>query len=115
MQQLHIFLATAGHDEEQERRHATICKARADPQSQTEEAAWHCCCMQAMMKSWNGGRPTAEFNNAGQAVNHAFYFDSMAPDGGGEGGPTCRGMTVTRQLQWAHGRCMACSAAHEPI
>jgi superoxide dismutase len=36
------------------------------------------------MKSWNGGKPTPEFNNAGQVVNHTFFWESMRPNAGGE-------------------------------
>lgn len=38
---------------------------------------------QVMLKTWNNGTPTAEFNNAGQVVNHTFFWESMAPNGGG--------------------------------
>lgn len=34
--------------------------------------------------SWNGGSPKPEFNNAAQAWNHTFYWESMSPSGGGE-------------------------------
>ena len=31
------------------------------------------------MESWNNGSPTPEFNNAAQAWNHTFYWESMSP------------------------------------
>lgn len=34
--------------------------------------------------TYNGGQPTAPFNNAAQAWNHEFFWLSMAPGGGGE-------------------------------
>lgn len=34
--------------------------------------------------TWNKGTPTAAFNNAAQAWNHAFFWESMAPNGGGQ-------------------------------
>ncbi|KAL4538582.1 hypothetical protein Ndes2526B_g03122 [Nannochloris sp. 'desiccata'] len=37
-----------------------------------------------MMKTWNNGSPTPEFNNAAQVVNHTFFWESMAPNKGGE-------------------------------
>jgi Fe-Mn family superoxide dismutase len=33
--------------------------------------------------AWNGGSPTAEFNNAAQVWNHTFFWESMKPNGGG--------------------------------
>jgi Fe-Mn family superoxide dismutase len=39
---------------------------------------------QVMHKTWNGGSPTPEFNNAAQVVNHTFFWESMSPNGGGE-------------------------------
>ena len=38
---------------------------------------------QIIHESWNNGSPTPEFNNAGQVFNHDFYWESMAPNGGG--------------------------------
>lgn len=38
---------------------------------------------QIVLKSWNGGSPTAEFNNAAQVWNHDFFWESMSPNGGG--------------------------------
>lgn len=38
---------------------------------------------EVMMKTWNNGAPTAEFNNAAQVVNHTFFWESMAPNKGG--------------------------------
>jgi Fe-Mn family superoxide dismutase len=43
--------------------------------------------MQVMLKTWNGGKPTPEFNNAAQVVNHTFFWESMSPNGGGEPAP----------------------------
>ena len=37
-----------------------------------------------MLKTWNGGKPTPEFNNAAQVVNHTFFWESMSPNGGGK-------------------------------
>jgi Fe-Mn family superoxide dismutase len=37
-----------------------------------------------MLKTWNGGQPGPEFNNAAQVVNHTFFWESMSPSGGGE-------------------------------
>jgi Fe-Mn family superoxide dismutase len=37
-----------------------------------------------MFKAWNDGKPTPEFNNAGQVVNHTFFWESLSPSGGGE-------------------------------
>jgi Fe-Mn family superoxide dismutase len=34
--------------------------------------------------TWNGGKPSAEFNNAAQIWNHDFFWNSMSPNGGGE-------------------------------
>ncbi|KAL0035976.1 hypothetical protein WJX77_010059 [Trebouxia sp. C0004] len=34
--------------------------------------------------TWNGGSPSAEFNNAAQSWNHKFFWHSMKPGGGGE-------------------------------
>lgn len=34
-------------------------------------------------KSWNGGSPTPEFNNAAQVWNHTFFWEGMSPEGGG--------------------------------
>ncbi|KAK9820021.1 hypothetical protein WJX72_005216 [[Myrmecia] bisecta] len=34
--------------------------------------------------TWNNGKPTPEFNNAAQAWNHTFFWESMKPNGGGE-------------------------------
>jgi Fe-Mn family superoxide dismutase len=39
---------------------------------------------QVMLKTWNGGKPGPEFNNAAQVVNHTFFWESMSPNGGGE-------------------------------
>jgi Fe-Mn family superoxide dismutase len=36
-----------------------------------------------MVKAWNSGSPTAEFNNAAQVVNHTFFWESMGPNCGG--------------------------------
>lgn len=38
---------------------------------------------EVMLKSWNGGKPTPEFNNAAQVVNHTFFWESMGPNKGG--------------------------------
>ncbi len=38
---------------------------------------------EVMMKTWNNGNPTAEFNNAAQVVNHTFFWESMGPNKGG--------------------------------
>jgi superoxide dismutase, Fe-Mn family len=40
--------------------------------------------VEVMLKSWNGGKPTPEFNNAAQVVNHTFFWESLSPSGGGE-------------------------------
>lgn len=42
-----------------------------------------CAHPQIILDSWNSGSPTPEFNNAGQVFNHDFYWESMAPNGGG--------------------------------
>jgi len=34
--------------------------------------------------SWNEGKPQPTFNNAAQAWNHAFFWESMCSDGGGK-------------------------------
>ena len=34
---------------------------------------------QVVVESWNNGSPTPEFNNAAQAWNHTFYWESMSP------------------------------------
>ncbi|KAL4421987.1 hypothetical protein ABPG77_011010 [Micractinium sp. CCAP 211/92] len=39
---------------------------------------------EVMLKTWNGGKPTPEFNNAAQVVNHTFFWESMSPNGGGK-------------------------------
>lgn len=33
--------------------------------------------------TWNNGNPKPEFNNAAQSWNHEFFWNSMAPNGGG--------------------------------
>ena len=38
---------------------------------------------EVMLKTWNGGNPTPEFNNAAQVINHTFFWESMAPNKGG--------------------------------
>lgn len=37
-----------------------------------------------ILKTWNGGNPTPEFNNAAQSWNHTFFWESISPNGGGE-------------------------------
>jgi Fe-Mn family superoxide dismutase len=44
---------------------------------------------QVMLKTWNGGSPGPEFNNAAQVVNHTFFWESMSPNGGGEASTGC--------------------------
>jgi len=39
---------------------------------------------EVMLKTCNGGKPTPEFNNAAQVVNHTFFWESMSPNGGGK-------------------------------
>lgn len=39
---------------------------------------------EVMLKTWNNGKPTPEFNNAAQSINHTFFWESMAPQAGGE-------------------------------
>lgn len=39
--------------------------------------------VQVVKSTWNGGSPSAEFNNAAQAWNHEFFWSSMKPGGGG--------------------------------
>lgn len=39
---------------------------------------------EVMLKTWNGGKPGPEFNNAAQVVNHTFFWESMSPSGGGK-------------------------------
>lgn len=39
---------------------------------------------EVMLKTWNSGSPTPEFNNAAQVVNHTFFWESMGPNKGGE-------------------------------
>lgn len=34
-----------------------------------------------IVKTWNNGKPTPEFNNAGQVFNHDFYWESITPKG----------------------------------
>ena len=38
---------------------------------------------EVVLKTWNNGKPTPEFNNAAQVVNHTFFWESMAPNKGG--------------------------------
>jgi len=38
---------------------------------------------QVVVESWNKGKPTPVFNNAAQAWNHTFFWESMKPNGGG--------------------------------
>jgi len=38
---------------------------------------------EVMLKTWNSGKPTPEFNNAAQVVNHTFFWESMGPNKGG--------------------------------
>ena len=40
--------------------------------------------MQVVLATYNNGSPGPEFNNAAQAWNHQFYWESMGPNGGGE-------------------------------
>jgi len=35
---------------------------------------------EVVLETWNGGSPTPEFNNAAQAWNHTFYWESMSPE-----------------------------------
>lgn len=42
-----------------------------------------CLLLQIIMASWNGGSPTPVFNNAAQVWNHTFFWEGMAPGGGG--------------------------------
>eukprot|EP00890_Picochlorum_soloecismus_P006102 jgi/Picsp_1/6493/NSC_03837-R1_superoxide dismutase len=39
---------------------------------------------EVMLKTWNSGSPTPEFNNAAQVVNHTFFWESMGANKGGE-------------------------------
>lgn len=39
--------------------------------------------LQIVVKSWNNGSPTKEFNNAAQIWNHDFFWESIGPNGGG--------------------------------
>jgi Fe-Mn family superoxide dismutase len=39
---------------------------------------------EVIQATWNGGKPTPEFNNAAQAWNHTFFWESMKPNGGGQ-------------------------------
>lgn len=39
---------------------------------------------EVMLKTWNNGKPTPEFNNAAQVVNHTFFWESMGPNKGGK-------------------------------
>jgi hypothetical protein len=41
----------------------------------------HMVCLQIIVKTWNNGKPTPEFNNAGQVFNHDFYWESITPKG----------------------------------
>ena len=43
-----------------------------------------CSGMQIVLSTWNNGSPTGEFNNAAQIWNHTFFWNCMAPNGGGE-------------------------------
>ncbi|GAB4822472.1 hypothetical protein N2152v2_009518 [Parachlorella kessleri] len=38
---------------------------------------------QVMLKAWKEGN-TGVFNNAGQVLNHTFFWESMSPNGGGQ-------------------------------
>jgi Fe-Mn family superoxide dismutase len=38
---------------------------------------------EVIVASWNGGKPTPEFNNAAQIWNHTFLWESIGPNGGG--------------------------------
>ncbi|GBG00492.1 superoxide dismutase, partial [Raphidocelis subcapitata] len=38
---------------------------------------------EVVLSSWNKGAPTPVFNNAAQVWNHTFFWESMAPNGGG--------------------------------
>ena len=38
---------------------------------------------EVMLKTWNNGKQTPEFNNAAQVVNHTFFWESMGPNKGG--------------------------------
>lgn len=49
-----------------------------------------------MHKTWNGGSPTPAFNNAAQVVNHTFFWESMAPNAGGERGKEERAGSSSR-------------------
>lgn len=40
--------------------------------------------VQIIQSSWNNGSPTPVFNNAAQTWNHTFFWEGMAPGGGGE-------------------------------
>lgn len=39
---------------------------------------------EVVVESWNNGSPTPVFNNAAQAWNHTFFWESMKPNGGGQ-------------------------------
>lgn len=39
---------------------------------------------EVMLKTWNGGKPTPEFNNAAQVVNHTFFWETLGPNKGGK-------------------------------
>lgn len=39
--------------------------------------------LQVTKATWNNGNPKPEFNNAAQSWNHEFFWNSMAPNGGG--------------------------------
>lgn len=38
---------------------------------------------EVVTKTWNNGSPQAEFNNAAQAWNHTFFWESIGPNAGG--------------------------------
>jgi Fe-Mn family superoxide dismutase len=39
---------------------------------------------EVVVETWNNGNPTPAFNNAAQAWNHTFFWESLKPNGGGE-------------------------------
>jgi superoxide dismutase, Fe-Mn family len=61
------------------------------------------CCSQVVQQTWNNGSPTAAFNNAAQAWNHEFYWESMSPKPVGACVLAARFLLVPRRQQMVPG------------
>lgn len=66
-----------------------------------------------MLKTFNGGKPTPEFNNAAQVVNHTFFWESMSPNGGGERASRQGGGLAMQPRPLVGGQPPGASAARE--